>query len=198
MRAGAQIAQPRPVPSPFDPSSNNDLLYRLQDHQQKDQDQNHEDAHHRVSSPTGHEPLPYSELSEKQVPQGSALGHGGGLNLSDTRCLGRYCKAPAAATRAARVEVVMEQPALSLPVPQPPPAGQKNLPAFPIADFTVLLALLALTGFGVYLAFGPPSQGPHRPVRRSRRLSPNPPGHQLQARARSGPRVDAQLASMLR
>ncbi len=47
--------------------------------------------------------------------------------------------------------------------PPPPPEAAPSLtetssPALSIA-ITVLVALLALTGFGVYLAFGPPSKG---------------------------------------
>jgi PsbN protein len=44
------------------------------------------------------------------------------------------------------------------PPQQTRPTVTETSPALSIA-ITVLLVLLALTGFGVYLAFGPPSKG---------------------------------------
>jgi PsbN protein len=47
---------------------------------------------------------------------------------------------------------------LRYPQQLPPSLTETSSPALSIA-LTVLVALLALTGFGVYLAFGPPSKG---------------------------------------
>ena len=85
---------------------------------------------------------------------------------------GRYCKGQAAAG-AALVEscdgpVALRDsaaPAAATPphagvspaCPPPAPHLSETSPAISVA-ITVLVALLALTGFGVYTAFGPPSK----------------------------------------
>jgi PsbN protein len=71
------------------------------------------------------------------------------------------CDGPAAprgsACRQRRPNAASPHPGLSRTCPPPAPPLSETSPAISVA-ITVLVALLALTGFGVYTAFGPPSK----------------------------------------
>ena len=90
----------------------------------------------------------------KDVPKTGALGHGG-LVLSGG-CQSNYCKGHIdTAEKACRVVTEALHPLAQRPHTMEP---STTSPAISVA-ITVLVALLALTGFGVYTAFGPPSKG---------------------------------------
>jgi len=96
------------------PSSNKRLVVQLQDHQQKDQETEHEDAHPPGVVPQPGTSLPYSGIERaKQVPQRECVGPCR-LNLSDTGVWGRYCK--------------LRPPPPAAPPPPPPPPPRTEPP----------------------------------------------------------------------